>query len=560
MKQILTAVLFFTLLAAYGQTIVSTSPENKNVLLEEFTGIYCGYCPDGHAIGQALKDSHPNDVFLINIHTGGYANPSGGDPDFRTVFGAAIAAQSGLTGYPAGTVNRHLFPGTSQGSGTAQSRGTWTSTANQVLTQAAYVNTAVEFTYDNTTRELNVHVEAYYTGDSPESSNLLNVALLQDNTLGPQSGGGAGNNYVHMHRLVHLITGQWGDAITTTTEGTFVDRNYTYTIPADYRGIDALVNDMKLVVFITETHQEVAQASGVSLLQPIGTNNVAVLEASISDSCANLTSIFEVNNLGSDEITALSIDYSINGGAETGTINWTGNLMFNEKTELLLNIPITTIETNNTIDFDVTEVNGVTDDDTTNNTTSTTFGIAPSEDDDYLKVTIQTDAKGSETSWVLKDSNDLVVASGDSYANNQTYHQELNLDGDCYTFILTDTGGDGGAKYILKGTSGTIYYSLGNDYTSLVVKDLNIINIASVHDVAFANSLIYPNPAQTVLTIENAAGLNMELYDLSGRVLFSKKNISTDENINLEAYSEGVYLLKLSDGYQTRTEKVLISK
>ena len=29
-----------------SQTFVSTTAENKNVVLEEFTGIHCGYCPD----------------------------------------------------------------------------------------------------------------------------------------------------------------------------------------------------------------------------------------------------------------------------------------------------------------------------------------------------------------------------------------------------------------------------------------------------------------------------------------------------------------------------------
>ncbi len=67
-----------------GQTFVSTTPENKNVILEEFTGIYCTYCPDGHLIAQNLHDANPNDVFLINIHTGGYSNPNGpSDPDFN---------------------------------------------------------------------------------------------------------------------------------------------------------------------------------------------------------------------------------------------------------------------------------------------------------------------------------------------------------------------------------------------------------------------------------------------------------------------------------------------
>ncbi len=77
MKKILfPAIALFSFIAS-AQTFVSTSVENKNVILEEYTGISCGYCPDGHKIAQDLHNANPNDVFLINVHTGGYANPQG---------------------------------------------------------------------------------------------------------------------------------------------------------------------------------------------------------------------------------------------------------------------------------------------------------------------------------------------------------------------------------------------------------------------------------------------------------------------------------------------------
>ena len=50
MKRILLFTLTIGTLIASAQTFVSTTPENKNVILEEFTGISCGFCPDGHLI------------------------------------------------------------------------------------------------------------------------------------------------------------------------------------------------------------------------------------------------------------------------------------------------------------------------------------------------------------------------------------------------------------------------------------------------------------------------------------------------------------------------------
>jgi hypothetical protein len=46
-------ILFIFLLTStlvLAQTIVSTSPENKKIVLEEYTGIHCTYCPDGHEL------------------------------------------------------------------------------------------------------------------------------------------------------------------------------------------------------------------------------------------------------------------------------------------------------------------------------------------------------------------------------------------------------------------------------------------------------------------------------------------------------------------------------
>ena len=100
MKFILSILLSALCLISTGQTIVSTTPENKNAILEEFTGIYCVFCPDGHLIANNLKYSYPNDLFLLNLHTGGYAIPSSpNDPDFTIPENDSVANLSNLAGY-----------------------------------------------------------------------------------------------------------------------------------------------------------------------------------------------------------------------------------------------------------------------------------------------------------------------------------------------------------------------------------------------------------------------------------------------------------------------------
>ena len=84
---ILVAALLTSLVtsAQVTDTIVSLTPSNRNVVLEEFTGIYCQYCPDGHKRANELKDAHPDRVNIINVHEGYYA-----DNNYTTAFGTAF--------------------------------------------------------------------------------------------------------------------------------------------------------------------------------------------------------------------------------------------------------------------------------------------------------------------------------------------------------------------------------------------------------------------------------------------------------------------------------------
>ena len=279
MKKIITTfsgILSFIFIAS-GQTLVTTQPTDKNVVLEDYTGIHCQYCPEGHVIAKAILDNNPGRAAVISIHQGSYAIPNAGEPDYRTPFGDPLAGQTGLTGYPSGTVNRHVF----SGSATALGRGDWTNASNIILAQNSPVNVGITSDFDSITRELTVHVELYYTGNSATTTNYINVALIQDHIFGPQTGGGAGNNYEHMHMLRYLITGQWGDPITTTTTGSLVEKTYTYTVPASYNNIPCIVSNCQVVAFVAESHQEILSGDVVNA---IGGTNLYVGDISTSDS------------------------------------------------------------------------------------------------------------------------------------------------------------------------------------------------------------------------------------------------------------------------------------
>ena len=325
-------LLFILCLIMYSvitaQTFVSTTAENKNVVLEEFTGIHCGFCPDGHVVAQGIYNQNPGDVVLMNIHTGSYATPAAGEPDFRTPFGDMIDNQAGVSGYPAGTVNRHQFT-MSQGGGTAMSRGDWSSASLQILSQPSYINVAAQSTLDISSRVLTVVVEAYYTG-TPTSTgpNSLNVALLQNNVAGPQSGAANWNpgsiipgpwnpTYNHQHMLRHLLTGQWGESIPISS-GLYTN-TFTYTIPSDLNGVPYDLFNLDVAVFIAEGQQEIitGEMSAMTHIVPPGINLIdlsANTNMSMPSSyCDNiLTPEITVTNNSNIAVDTFEVGYTLN--------------------------------------------------------------------------------------------------------------------------------------------------------------------------------------------------------------------------------------------------------
>ena len=242
------------LIAAFNATaqtpqFVSTEPSNRNVIIEEFTGVNCGYCPGGHRIVREYEEANPGRVFGINIHQGGYAAM------YTTQWGDSIANQTGLNSYPSGTVNRHRFGGTA----TALGRDRFVNAGNQIQAMSSFVNVAAQATIDAATRTLTVNVEAYYTADAETGMNLINVALLQDSIIGPQSGASANpsqvtsdGKYIHMHMLRHLLTGQWGDTVSVEEgvipQGTLVQRTYTCDLPSYMSDANVKLNHLNVVV------------------------------------------------------------------------------------------------------------------------------------------------------------------------------------------------------------------------------------------------------------------------------------------------------------------------
>lgn len=418
------------------------------------------------------------------------------------------------------------------------------------------MNVAVEATIDVQTRVLVVHVEAYYTGNSPQNTNFLNVALLQNNTKGPQTGGGQGNNYNHMHRLVELLTGQWGEIINTTTAGTFVDRTFTYTIPADYRNIPAMLEDMEVVAFITETHKEIPSGNralpsftGIANANDANIRSIEPIDPTCSE---NIAPLINIKNEGQNDLTSLTISYEING--DSHTYNWTGNIPALHNEDIQLPETAYTIQATNTLSVSIPN-----DDDNSNNEQTTTFNKAP-EATGTIHLVITTDRWGYEFRWDLKDPNGNVVDSGRAYGNSTTTTVRVDMDADCYTLTTYDTAGDGGCRVIATDTDGTEVFRAVGNWGDKKVGQFSSNGILGINQSILEGINIYPNPTQDILNISNAESADIQVFDLLGRTILSKGKISLNEQLNVSSLNAGTYFIQITKEGATTTKKFIVAK
>lgn len=245
-------IVLFSLELLNAQQYVVTTPTNKNVLLEEYTGGYCSYCPNGHRIANEVAAKYPGRVFPVNIHAGNFAYTT--YPNMTTTQGNEYNNNFGVTSYPTGILNRVGQVSYTQ----------WENKVDEMMKENAIVNIAGDYTINAATRTVQITVEMYYTGNSSESTNYLTIYMLQDDIVGYQAGSNLNptqivdGQYNHTHVFRSAITSTWGDAVSPTTAGSLITKTYTYTIPQSIgspNGVDVDINKVYFVAFLTEKNE-----------------------------------------------------------------------------------------------------------------------------------------------------------------------------------------------------------------------------------------------------------------------------------------------------------------
>ena len=585
--------LAFLGMANAQDRFVDESPQKRNVVLEEYTGIRCGQCPSGHMIANSIKDAHPEDVFLINIHVTNLAEPMGEGSDLRTDWGSNLFGQTGISGLPGGTINRHVFPNHTSMSVT---RSNWPMLSEEILQMDAYANIAAKASINWETREAEITVQLYYTGDSPEEVNFLNVVMLQDYIRAYQSGASSnpeqvdGNQYMHMHALRDMITGQWGDSITSTSTGSFVEKTYNYSIPDSVRDIPVDLENISFVAFLAESRREIINGCEAPLTYTNGgpqyvfhLSNVQQVPNNTCDDSVRFSAQLSVR-AASTPISDMTFLFDTPNGRQTYTQH------FDPALEAGSNINFTSVplqyraNQSGSVTIMLDEINGATDFteiDPFIITFEKWYTAVPTQNANLI---IAQDRYGEEITWKLMQGNDTLY-SGGPYSNlsasgTRERTEELTLAEGCQTFTIYDEGGDGinngqqGEGYIrFNDAAGNTIVEHDGVYTDSLVIMVGY-NVTTEPEDTTANeglasikSVFYPNPASEAAYLQfhadQAQSFDIQVINNAGQIVLNmgshrfNSGMQTLE-IPVEKLENGVYFILIQNEKARAVQKMVI--
>ena len=221
------------------------TPQDKVVLIEDFTGAACPNCPDAHiAIANAIA-SNPGQVTAIAEYNY-FADPLYIDQNLTTNESYLLDDYMGpVVGWPASFIDRTDFEGDGYIPEIPENIASY---VTEQLTTTPACNITITPTFDAGTRNVHVEVRVAYT-EAMSLTNHLSVVLVESGIIAAQiddNVGGEVEDYEHNHVLRSFLSYYLGDAL---PEENAAGRWYTFTydkvIPAEWNA-----DNMEVIAFV----------------------------------------------------------------------------------------------------------------------------------------------------------------------------------------------------------------------------------------------------------------------------------------------------------------------
>ena len=221
----------------------------KKVLIEEFTGAWCGYCPDGAHRVQSIIDNNNGNAIGVSLHS---------SDDMAIAHTNYLETTYQNTGYPSGMVDRVPFNGTTS----TWNRGSWEYVANDQLIKISSCGLAIKSEINGASATVEVHAGFNTTLNGDYK---LTVYLIEDGVTGTGYGydqrnyyntdsespfyekGDPIEGYEHNHTLRAVLSESLGDPISPSSLVSGGDHIDTYTV--DLSSYNK--NNLSIVAFVT---------------------------------------------------------------------------------------------------------------------------------------------------------------------------------------------------------------------------------------------------------------------------------------------------------------------
>ncbi len=252
------------------------------VVIEEFTGAWCGYCPEGQLIIDDIINTYgEEDVIPVAIHNGDAMTTSDGD---------AVDVAFNTIGYPSAVINRD---------GANYNRGVWKTNTATKLQGASSATVSLEtVNYNPTNRLIEIVVKASFTG--PLSGDLRFNAYIVENSILKTGSGydqtnyfnttaghffqGAGNpivGFTHKHVLHAMLGGPFGSTAgiipATVNFGSNYTESFTYTLPSALDPANITVVGMVMRYGATNSDRDIFNGDHAPLLTPVSVDESNLL-------------------------------------------------------------------------------------------------------------------------------------------------------------------------------------------------------------------------------------------------------------------------------------------
>ena len=202
--------LLFTFLSvaqfSYGQASVSTSG-SKYVLVEESTGAWCGFCPDGALVLESILSANPKAIGVaIHDNNDGISGNVNANDSMEILEGAIFdttggpASRSYCSGFPSGAIDRNVY----SGSVSQVIRSIWPSRVAAAASNVANFDITLKHTYDSATRTITIYVYATTLHNTSGTYNMN--AYITEDSIASSGPGYAQHSYFYKtagHALFH---------------------------------------------------------------------------------------------------------------------------------------------------------------------------------------------------------------------------------------------------------------------------------------------------------------------------------------------------------------------